>query len=515
MKDSTKKGAIEDHQDLKLGALVVLCLTFFLIALDNTIVVVAIPTFSRTLGASTSALQWITDAYTTTFAALIIVGGYIADRQGRRPILTVALTVFILGSLIATVANSVGLVIAGRAVMGAGAALAIPSSLSMLVDVFPSGGPRKTAIAGWTASAGLGVAVGPLVGGVLLDHFWWGSIFLASAAVALIVLFAAIVFLPSSTPRHTGRFDFLGSLLSLGALLALVSAIIEAPSWGWTSIRIVALASLAIVLAGILVMRERRSQTGVLRLDIISVPTFSVPSLAMGIVYFVIFGYLFLATQYLQEILSESALNAGLHLLPAAAAVVVGSGIARAVTTRLPARYIYALGLAALTIAGFIMHELTPTSGYINIALTLVAGGLAMGLVLTRGTESVMSTLTTDETGIGAGINVSIMEIGGAFGVAVFGTLFNDSFRSYGHQHLASLNPGTLSTATRSLASALEMISRFATAHGAARLLLDVHQAFVDGFTTAAYAGITLCLAGIVAVLTSLRSSRTKAISEL
>ena len=497
-----------DH--LRFGPLLVLCLTFFLIALDNTIVVVAIPSLAQALSASTSALQWITDAYTTTFAAMIIIGGYTADRRGRRPTLIFALVLFFFGSLIATVASTVGVVIAGRAVMGIGAAFAIPSSLSMLVDIFHSGTQRETAIAGWTASAGVGVAAGPLVGGVLLDHFWWGSIFLASGAVALAVLVAALIFLPSNTPTRVGGFDFVGSVLTLGSLLALVSAIIEAPTWGWTSLRFAGLVLVAIVFAGVLAVRERRSQEGILRLDLIKVRTFSIPSLAMGIVYFVIFGYLFLATQYLQEILGESPLNAGLHVLPAAAAVVVGSGISRALGAKVQARYLYALGLTSLALACGIMHSLSPTSGYGNIFVTLIGGGLAMGIVLTRGTESVMGTLAIRDTGIGAGINVSVMEIGGAFGVAVFGTLFNETFRSYGHQHFTTLPPNAIVLATRSLAAALGVLARFANAHGAGALLSGVHRAFTDGFTTAAYAGITICIVGIVTVVIALRSSRTQ-----
>lgn len=473
------------------GALLVLCLTFFLVAMDNTIVNVALPTFSHALGASTTALQWITDAYTTAFAGLIVVGGHLSDRRGRRPTLQGALAIFILGSLLAANAESTALIITGRAIMGVGAALAVPASLSMLVDVFHAPSSRVTAIAGWTASAGVGVAIGPLVGGFLLDHFWWGSIFWFNAAVAAGSLVVSVKFLPRSQRSADHHFDLLGVVCSVIALTGLVGAIIEAPTWGWVSVRFLGVMAIALIAFIATWLHARRTSHGVIDWALLRNRRFTLPSIGMGAVYFGIFGYLFLLTQYLQEFLGESPFSAGLHFLPAAAAVVTSSGITRALQTKLSTRVFAIFGLLLMTAALAQASRLGVHSGYANALITLVLGGAGMGFVLTSGTDAVMETLPEPETGTGAAINVATMEIGGALGVAVFGTLLNDHYRQTITSQLAGVLPHhALDIASRSLAGGLAVAQ--AAPH---QVLALVREAFIVGFQRASIAGIVVSVA--------------------
>ena len=501
---SNSSSDLTDRASNSVGALVVLCLTFFLVAMDNTIINVALPTFSRTLGSSTSSLQWITDAYTTAFAGLIIVGGHLADRRGRRPTLQAALIIFTIGSVLAANATSTGTIIAGRAVMGVGAALAVPASLSMLVDVFRTPKAKATAIAGWTASAGVGVAIGPLVGGALLSHFWWGSIFWFNAGVALTSLLVSLPLLPKSKPSRDRHFDILGVVLSVLALTSLVGAIIEAPTWGWTSIRFIIVASIAVLAFIATWMHAQREPNGVIHWSLLMNSDFSIPSIAMGATYFAIFGYLFLVTQYLQEFLGQSSFSAGLHFLPAAISVVVGSGITRVLQTKLSSKVITVAGLLIMVVAVFEATQLQVSSGYGNALITLVLGGLSMGLVLTIGTDTVMETLDPDETGTGAAINVATMEIGGALGVAVFGTIFNDRYRAGITNHLSNALPH------RILAVVSSSFGGGVTVGHAAQkgTLAVVLSSFVNGFHKAAVSGIIVTVLTAILVAVTLKGKR-------
>lgn len=477
--------------------------------MDNTIINVALPTFSRTLGASTSSLQWITDAYTTAFAGLIVVGGHLADRRGRRPTLQAALVTFTLGSLLAANTSTTATVIAGRAIMGVGAALAVPASLSMLVDVFQTPRSRATAIAGWTASAGVGVAVGPLVGGSLLAHFWWGSIFWFNAGVAVASLIISLPLLPKSRPSDEKHFDLLGVVLSVVALTSLVGAIIEAPTWGWTSVRFIVLALVAVGAFIATWIHAQHDPHGVIHWSLLLNPRFSLPSVAMGATYFGIFGYLFLVTQYLQGFLGQSPFSAGVHFLPAAIAVVISSGITRLLEEKVATRAITVIGLLALAAALVEATQLHVDSGYSNALITLVLGGTGMGLVLTTGTNTVMVTLDQHETGTGAAINVATMEIGGALGVAVFGTIFNSRYHASITNHLASALPHRLLAVTSSSFGGGVTVGR-AAPHGVLGVVLS---SFVIGFHKAAISGVIIAVVTAILVALALRSQNNQEVA--
>ncbi len=478
-------------------ALIVLCLTFFLVSLDNTIVNVALPTLQRSLGASTTSLQWITDSYTTAFAGLIVVGGYLADRHGRRIVLQSGLTSFILGSVVALLASSSTVVILGRVLMGVGAAISVPASLSMLVDVFHTPKSREGAIAGWTASAGIGVALGPLAGGVLLRYFWWGSIFLASAVVAVAALVISWFWLPKSPHKKAERFDWRGSLLTVVILVSLVTGIIEGPDWGWLDYKVLALFVLSLAAMGLFVLHAGKFENPIVDLSILSSRRFSMSSLAMAATYLCIFGFLFLMTQFLQGDLGMTPLQAGIHFLPAAAAVVAGSGIAKAVGDKIGPKVLFAIGMLLLVAANIKEVGFGASSNYTSVVGILLIGGLAMGLILTVGTDEVMGVLPEKHLGAGAAVNVALMEIGGAIGVALYGSVFNSEYASKLRPTSHLLPPALGHLVVGSFEAGLAFAHRIGGSL-AFILNLKVRSAFMNGYANAGWIGIA---SGIVVVL--------------
>ncbi len=306
-------------------ALAVLCLSLVLITLDNTVLNVALPTLSRDLNASTSQLQWIVDSYQLVFAGLLFSAGSLADRYGRKGMLTAGLVVFGLGTLAASLATNANQLIATRAFMGIGGAMIMPSTLSILGTVFPDAGERAKAIAIWAAMSAIGIALGPVIGGVLLAHFSWGSIFLVNLPVVVVALIGGHFLLPTSRDPSPGRMDLLGSLLTIVGLGGLVFAVIEGPDKGWTSPTVLGAAVIGLIAIGAFVAWERRCDHPMLDLKLFAHPGFSVGSLTLMLGYFGALGTYFLYTQHLQFVLGYSALRAGVYSIPFALALIAFS----------------------------------------------------------------------------------------------------------------------------------------------------------------------------------------------
>ena len=304
-------------------ALGVLCLSLLVIVIDNTIVNVALPTLVRDLEADVAELQWVVDAYTLVFAGLLLVAGALGDRYGRRRTLLAGLAVFGGASAWAAYAGGADGLIAARAVMGAGAAFIMPATLSLLISVFTDARERATAIGIWAATAGLGVALGPVVGGVLLDHFWWGSIFIVNVPLIVVAVLAGRRLLPESRDPVVRRIDWAGAALSVVGLVALVWAIIEAPVEGWMSAPVLAAAALATAALLAFVVWQRRTEEPLLDVRLFSNPRFTAASITVMVLFFALFGFLFLSTQYLQFVLGYSPSAAGVRVLPYAGAMIV------------------------------------------------------------------------------------------------------------------------------------------------------------------------------------------------
>ena len=405
----------------------VLCLSLLIIVMDNTIVNVALPTLVRKLHASESQLQWTVDAYSLLFAGLLLTMGTLGDRFGRGKALATGLGVFGLGSLVSAFAGSSQVLIFTRAFTGIGAALIMPATLSILTNVFPAE-ERAKAIGVWAGVSGVAVAIGPVVGGLLLVHFWWGSIFLINIPVCLIALVIGRLIIPESRDPEARRLDPVGAVLSIIGLDALVFGIIEAPSRGWTSTTILVSFVVAAVVLGIFVIWELRSDHPMLNLKFFTNARFTAANASITLVFFALFGSIFFLTQYLQFVLGYSALQAGVRLAPMALVLLVVAPLAGQAVQKVGSKAMVAMGMAIGAAGLWYLATTTPSSGYAHVVtgLVIIAAGLALSMV--PATESIMGSLPPGQAGVGSAMNDTTREIGGALGVAILGSILSSQY---------------------------------------------------------------------------------------
>src|SRR6202453_4826083 len=364
------------RNDRRWWILAVLCLSVLLVVVDNTIVNVALPTISRKLDASTQSLQWVVDAYTLAFAGLLLVGGNLGDRLGRRRVLQLGLALFAVFSVTAAISRTTGELIAARAAMGAAAALVYPATLAILNNVFTNPRERATAIGIWSAVSGLAVAIGPVVGGALLVHFSWSSVFYVLVPVAVIALVGGRLLLPESRDLHAGRFDPFGALLSIVGIALLTYSIIEAPARGWGSAATVGGIGGSLVVLAVFAWWQARRPDPMLDVRLFHNPRFAAASGAIALAFFGLFGFIFMITQYFQIVRGFSPLHAGLATLPFAFVTAGFSPVAMMVMKRIGTKVVVAGGLALMS-AGLLDAATTPTDasywGRIVLAMALMA----------------------------------------------------------------------------------------------------------------------------------------------
>ena len=412
------------------AALAVLCLAVLMVNLDNTILNVALPTLVVRLKATTGQLQWIVDAYAMVFGGLMMVGGSLADRYGRKRLFLVGLMIFGCGSLGASFASGVDLLIGWRAVMGAGAAMTIPSGLAIVNDLFHQPAQRGKAVGIWSGTIGLGIAIGPLAGGLLLSRFWWGSIFLVNIPVVVAGIIGGLLLVPDSRNRFTRRPDPLGGLLTVSGLGLILWAIIEGPDDGWLSARVLGAALAGLVVIGGFVAWERHIDHPMLPLVFFRSRRFSIAVIAVALGVFALLGGLFVQTQFLQFGLGYSPLEAGLCILPIAGVLAAGalssSWIVRTIGTKVTA----ATGL--LLVSGGLLQIAiiaSVTTTYAEVLPGMLLMGLGAGLLMPSATDSVLGALTRDDAGVGSATNSTAMQVGGALGVAVIGSVLSTRYQ--------------------------------------------------------------------------------------
>jgi EmrB/QacA subfamily drug resistance transporter len=413
--------------DRRWWTLVVLSLSLLVISLDNTILNVALPTIQRELDAGAGELQWVVDSYTLVFAGLLLTMGALGDRFGRRRALVSGLLVFAAGSLWSALAPSADALIAARGLMGVGGALIMPTTLSILTNVFPAD-ERPKAIGIWAAVAGLGVAVGPVAGGWLLEHFDWNAVFYVNLPVVAVALAAAPFLVPESKDPERAALDPLGAVLSTAGLGALVWSIIEAGGESWTDGPVLAGFGIAAVLLTALVAWELRTRTPMLDVRLFSVRRFSGASLAIALVFFSLFGTIFFLTMYLQDVMDLSPLEAGLRVTPVAAGLVLGGPLSARLAGRVGTRLVVAVGLTVVAGALLLLSGLEVDSGYATIAVAMVLMGLGMGATMAPATESIMSSLPLANAGVGSAMNDTMRMVGGTLGVAILGSLLASGY---------------------------------------------------------------------------------------
>lgn len=475
--------------------LMVLCLSLFMVIMGNTVLNVALPKMSEALSASGSQLQWIVDAYSLVFAGLLFTSGSLGDRFGRKGALTTGLLIFGLGSALATTADSAGVVIGCRAIMGLGAALVMPSTLSILTHVFPPE-ERAKAIGVWAGVAGAAGAVGPITSGWLLEHFYWGSVFWLNVPVVLTAIIGGYFLVPTS--RHPDRvpLDPIGALLSIFAIVSLVYGVIEAPVYGWTDPLILASFVTAAVLMASFITWERQTADPMLHMSYFRRRGFTGGSLAMSMVFFGMFGMFFLLTQYLQMVRGYSALGAGVRTLPFSAVMMVAAPSSAALAARFTTRVVVTAGLAIAGCGMVLLALNTRTSGYGLLALSLCVLALGMGLTMAPSTASIMSSLPQAKAGVGSAMNDTVRELGGALGVAVLGSLAASAYSSTVSSVTTGLPPSVAADVSHSLGDTLRVAGEIGPRAG--EVIGVAQQGFVDGMARGMTVGAAVAFVGAV-----------------
>ena len=407
--------------------LAVLALSLLLIGLDNTVLNVALPTLQTHFEASGTTLQWIVDAYLLAFAGVLLTMGVLGDRFGRKLVLQSGLVLFGVSSVLAALAQNADQLIALRAVMGIAGAMIMPATLSVIIDVFPRE-ERGRAIAIWSAIAGVGIGLGPFVGGLLLEFSSWSAVFWLSVPIVAVAVIGGFVLVPESRDPRPGAFDLRGAALSIATLVTLVYAIIEATPRGWTDALVLGCFAAAALLGTAFVAWERRCAEPMLPLGFFRDPRFSVASAGVALVFFALLGSVFAFTQYLQFALGFSPLEAGAAMLPLALGLVMGSGASNHLAARLGRPRVIAGGLFG--VGAVLSTSLMWSADMATPLLCLVTFGLAlsMGFAMAPATASVMSAVPDAKAGVGSAMSDVNRQVGGALGVAVIGSIIATAY---------------------------------------------------------------------------------------
>lgn len=499
----------------------IMCLSLVMVVMAVSGLNVAIPSIQRSLGASATDLQWIIDSYAIIFAGLLLSAGAIGDRFGRKRALQGGLLLFGVGSLLGTVVDSVAMIITARTIMGIGAAFIMPATLSIISAVFPPE-ERPKAIAIWAGFAGAGGALGPLVVGFLLTDwwvfpaYWWGAAFLVNVFTVAAVFTAVTIWSPRSKDDEATPLDPVGAALSIVGLAALLFAIIEGPVKGWSSVEVVGAGLAAAVALLGFVFWEQRTEHPMLPMSFFADRGFSIGSGVITFAFFVMFGFFFLITQFLQFVRGYSPLDAGVATLPLAAMLVAVSPRSAGWAAKVGATRVMTAGFVFIAAGFAVMSTVTAASSYLLIAGALVLLGIGMGITVAPATGSIMSAVPLNKAGVGSAVNDTTREVGGALGIAVLGSIANSAYRSeIDADVLAQLPPEASAAAGESIGAATQIAASLPVEIGSA-----LQSAAGDAFTTAfgnsllAASGISV-LIGVLVFITGRRSDLVDAPSQM
>jgi EmrB/QacA subfamily drug resistance transporter len=476
-----------------------LLLAAFAINLDTTIVNVALPTLVRELHASTIQLEWIVDAYNLVFAALVLASGNLGDRLGRKGVLLVGLAVFAAAAVAGGLGSSPGQLIAARAAMGLGAALIFPTTLSLLTNVFTERGERARAIGLWGATTGVGIAVGPIVGGWLLEHFSWSSVFFALAPIAALAAVLVMLSVPTSRDPNASPMDRAGFVLSTAAMALLIYTIIEAPNYGWAAARSVGGFGVAGALLVAFIAWERRARAPMLDVALFRNLRFSAASGAVTITFFSLMGFIFLITLYFQFLKGYGPLSTGVRLLPVATMVGITAIVGTNLAVRAGTKLVVAGGLVSLAAGLVWTSSASASTSYLTIVAQMVLLGSGIGLTSAPATESIMGAVPQAKAGVGSAVNDATRILGGTLGVAVIGSIYASLYASRLSTALTVHLPQTVASAAhRSVGEAFGAADQLDAA-GHARLARTLHDAAAGAFFRG-FEAACLVAAGVAAV---------------
>jgi len=509
----TESSALRGTASGRWWALAALVVSGLVIALDNTVLVTALPTLSTKLGASMTELQWISAAYTLALGGFLLVGGVLGDRYGRRRMLLAGLLVFCVSSLVASQVTTATALISMRAIMGFGAAFIIPLSLSILPSLF-SEAERPRAVAAAAAAAFVGLPLGPLVAGFLLTHYAWGSIFLINVPVVVLALLGVWFLVPESKDPQPRRLDWIGAILSVVGVVALVYGVIEEPVRGWGDARVLGgLIGGTIVLAAF-VAWDLLEREPFVDMRLFVNPRFTWATMAFVIVGFGLFGVMFILTPYIQIVLGNDAQATGIKLLPMIAGVIAGAGLGNVVAARLGARLAIPAGMLISTGGLVILSRISADSGYGLVAGALVVIGFGMGIAFPTALDTVLGTLPPAQTGVGTALTRMLQQVAASFGVAILGSILNSRYRDSLAPQLAGLPAAARDAARGSIAGAAAVASHLPPAV-AGPLRLAAHVAYVDGMTQVMLVSAALMLVGTVLIAVFLPGKPARASSEV
>lgn len=483
---------------LRWWTLAVLSVSLVIIGLDNTILNIALPTIQKELLATSSQLQWMVDAYVLVFASLLLTMGALGDRFGRKRTLQAGLLIFVFASFFAAHSTTSTQLIISRSMMGVGGALIMPSTLSIITDVFPRE-ERGRAIGIWTGMAALGIATGPALGGWLLENFnWgssfpfdisgdmlnWGSVFLINVPIVTLALLAGFFLVPESRDPAPPRIDLPGALLSMSTLVALVYGIIEAPSKGWLDPVVLIVFAVAIILGAGFINRELHASHPMLNLAFFRNPRFAAGVGAITMAFFALFGMIFITAQYLQFVHGYTALQAGIRIMPFALGMMVGAANSHRLVKRLGTNKVAAMGLTVLAVMLASLSFWGVETPYWIIGISIVIMSFGVANTMAPSTDAVMGAVPLAKAGVGSAMNDTTRQVGGAFGVAILGSILNTIYSSNMADSVAGLPPQAGGPAQDSVGAAIGVAAQIGGQQG--QDLLDAARtSFVEGMHVA------------------------------
>ncbi|HEU0131814.1 MAG TPA: MFS transporter [Mycobacteriales bacterium] len=480
----------------------VLCVSLLVVGLDNTILNVAIPTLQTSLKATQGQIEWIIDSYVLVFAGLLLTMGALGDKFGRRRALTYGLVIFGIGSVLSAFSGSANVLIATRALMGVGGALIMPSTLSILTNVFPPA-ERGRAIAIWAGVSGLGIGVGPIAGGLLLEHFWWGSIFLVNVPVVIAAIVAGRFLVPESRDERAPRLDPAGAGLSIVGLSALVYAIIEAPTKGWLHPEIIGMGLAGVAIIALFVFNESRSDHPMLPVEFFKNPRFSAGSGAVTLAFFALFGTTLLLVQYQQLVRGYDALGSGIRVVPVAVALVLFAPRSAGLAAKFGTKRVVATGLTLLSITLASLRFFEVGTPYWKLGIVYFFMGAAMAHVVAPATEAIMGSLPRNRAGVGSAVNDTTRQVGGALGVAILGSLLSSAYAAHVRPVLETLPPSARAEARDSLVKTMAVAAHTfgEKSPQTAQIVHGAQVAFTDAMGTVALVAAAFALLGALAVV--------------